>query len=62
MSIERSIVVDDELRARVEAGDFVRVSGNSVCKDCRRELWRHTNLEEPYQFLTYLCDGRLVKL
>lgn len=60
--IERRVVLNDELRRRAEAGDFIRISGNVLCKECQLELWRHAQLEEPYQFLTYICDGRLAKL
>jgi hypothetical protein len=46
---------------RVTRGDWVRASGACICEVCGEEYYDHAPVIG-YDWLTRLCDGRLVKL
>jgi hypothetical protein len=46
---------------RVDRGDYARVSHQMVCNVCSCEYWEHAPVLG-FEWLTRLCDGRLVKL
>lgn len=54
--------VTEDIEARIERGDYHRASGQCLCEICNREYWRHCALQDPYEFLTLLCTGIIVKL
>lgn len=46
---------------RVDAGDWMRASGDVKCRDCGFEYREHDTVRG-YRWLHRLCSGRLVKL
>jgi hypothetical protein len=47
---------------QIEAGDWHRASGQCVCDVCGKLYYDHPYFAEPYEFLTILCNGDIVKL
>lgn len=49
------------IRARVDNGNYVRVSGDVVCESCGFEYHDHSPIPG-FPWLRFACDGRLLKL
>lgn len=39
-----------------------RASGDCICSSCGRIYYKHPYFQEPYEWITLLCDGSMVKL
>jgi hypothetical protein len=47
---------------RIYNGTFQRAGGGCTCEDCGKLYYDHSYFAEPYEFLTLLCNGSIVKL
>lgn len=52
--------LDQKLKA--DRHEWHRAGGNCVCAICGEIYYKHPYFSEPYEWLTLLCDGTLVKL
>lgn len=57
----RPIPNEDQI-ARMIAGDWYRVSGMCGCAVCGKLYYDHPQFRSPYEYMTVLCTGDLVKL
>ena len=62
MTIRPRYVPNQHELLRLATGDMIRASGNCVCLACGELYYDHLRVEEPYEFLRRICDGRFVKL
>lgn len=51
-----------EQMARMDGGDMYRASGDCVCETCGKLYYDHPYFAEPYEYLTNICNGEIVKL
>ncbi len=61
------MIAESKLKERIKIPEYIRASGDCVCKLCGKEYWRHSfDLNhfdwDGFPYLTVLCDGTLVKL
>lgn len=46
---------------RIDAGDWTRACGQSVCDVCGYQYWEHATVQG-FTWMHRLCDGRFIKL
>jgi hypothetical protein len=47
---------------RIERCDMYRAGGDVICKHCNKLYYDHPYFAEPYEWLTIICNGDIVKL
>jgi hypothetical protein len=47
---------------RIERCDMYRAGGDVICKHCGKLYYDHPYFAEPYEWLTIVCNGDIVKL
>lgn len=59
----KRVAVTDDIRARLDAGDYVHAGGAATCTECGRAWFDHDVLDTPNGgWWAVACDGRLLKL